>query len=130
MAGELQQRSWTLDAGVKLTGGLTAAEDIVIAGHVEGDIALPAHHLTIAAAAVVHAKIVARSVTISGSVEGTIVAEQRVHVLATASVRGHLTTPSILLDEAARFTGTIDPNRTDAAMRVARYRERQRSEQV
>jgi cytoskeletal protein CcmA (bactofilin family) len=124
-----QQR---LDApGTKLTNGifvsadLHASEDLAIDGRFAGRISLPDHHLLIGSTASVEAKIVARSVTVFGRVAGTITASERVEVLPSASVEGHLTTPSIVLADGARFTGTIDPQATDAAMRVARYRERQ-----
>jgi hypothetical protein len=38
-------------------------------------------------------------------------------------VRGHITTPSLLLADGATFTGSVDPERTEAAMLVARYRQ-------
>jgi cytoskeletal protein CcmA (bactofilin family) len=126
MAIEFQ--NLTVGAGSAVSGDLTAAEDVVIEGRVDGRITLPDHHLTIAAAAFVKAKIVARSVTIRGSVDGAILAGERVQVLAGASVRGHLTTPAILLADGAQFNGTVDPDRTETGMRVARYRERQRAD--
>lgn len=114
-----------LSARLSITGDLSADEDVAIRGRFEGQIYLPDHHLSIEASASVTAKIVARSVTIGGAVEGTIVAKERVWVMATARVRGHLTTPAITLAEGAQFTGSVHPDRTESAMHVARYRARQ-----
>lgn len=114
----------TVASGIAVSGDITAAEDVTIHGRVEGRITLPDHHLTIARTAVIKAQIVARSVVVSGTVDGNILAGERIHLLPGTSVRGHLTTPSIVLAEGAMFSGTVDPNRTETAMQVARYRER------
>ncbi|MEN3337768.1 MAG: hypothetical protein V7647_1444 [Acidobacteriota bacterium] len=108
-----------------IRGDLSATEDVAIRGRFDGQISVPGHHLSIEATASVNAKIIARSVTIGGAVEGTILAAERVWLMPTAKVRGHVTTPAITLAEGAEFTGTVDPERTESAMHVARYRARQ-----
>jgi cytoskeletal protein CcmA (bactofilin family) len=125
MDPDRQHNEYTrLSANLVVSGDLAAAQDIVIDGCFDGQIEVPNHHLSIGRSASVRAKIVARSVTILGSLVGNILASEGVEVLAGASVRGHVTTPSITLVDGAQFTGTIDPQRTEAAMHVARYRER------
>lgn len=122
---ELTNTPEDLSTGLSISGDLSADEDVAIRGRFDGQIYLPDHHLSIEATASVKAKIVARSVTIGGTIEGTIVAKERVWVAATARVRGHLTTPAITLAEGAQFTGTVDPDRSESAMHVARYRAKQ-----
>jgi cytoskeletal protein CcmA (bactofilin family) len=114
--------------GLTISGELSAEEDIIVHGRVDGQISSPEHHLTIGASAEVKAKLIARVVTIAGSVDGGILASERVRVLAGASVRGHITAPSLLLADGAMFTGTVDPERTEAGMHVARYRQKQSGE--
>ena len=109
---------------ISLTGDLTASEDVTINGRVDGKITIPDHHLTIEKDAVISAKIVAKSVRVSGSVDGTILAGDRIHLLAGSTVRGHLTTAKIVMDDGAVFTGTVDPDHNETAMHVAKYRER------
>ncbi|MEO5897733.1 MAG: polymer-forming cytoskeletal protein [Vicinamibacterales bacterium] len=116
-----------LPAGISITGELTSAEDITVLGHFEGQLIVDNNHVEIGASAVVRAKVVARAVTICGNLEGNVIATERVDVQPTAAVRGHLTTPSLSLLEGARFNGSVDPTRTEAAMRVARYRQKQES---
>ena len=113
-----------LPVGLSISADLTSNEDITVEGQFEGQITVPDHHVEIGASALVRARIVARAVTIHGTLDGTVVAAERVDVERTASVRGHLTTPSLALFEGARFTGTVDPARTEAAMRVAAYRQK------
>ena len=115
----------SVPSGIAVTGEVTAAEDVTVHGRVDGRLTLPDHDVTITRAASVTARIVARTVLVSGTVDGNILAGERIHLLAGASVRGHLTTSSLILEDGAHFTGTVDPNRTEAGMRVARYRERQ-----
>ena len=114
----------TVPSGIGVSGEMTAAEDVTIYGRVEGRLTVPEHDVTVTKAALVAARIVARTVLVSGTVDGNILAAERIHLLASASVRGHLTTSSLVLDDGAQFTGTVDPDRTEAGMRVARYRER------
>jgi cytoskeletal protein CcmA (bactofilin family) len=113
-----------IPASMFVNGDLAATQDIVIDGRFDGHITVPNHHLSIGSSASVKAKIVARSVSIFGTVDGQIQASERVELLASASVRGHVVTPSILLMEGAQFTGSIDPERSEAAVHVARYRQR------
>ena len=115
-----------LPAGLSVSADLTSNEDITVEGRFEGEITVPDHHVEISASARVRAKIVARAVTIHGTLDGTVVAAERVDLERTASVRGHLTTPSLALFEGAKFNGTVDPARTEAAMRVAAYRQKQK----
>ena len=107
-----------------IVGGIEAAEDLIVEGQVTGHITVPDHHVAITASAVIAARIIARSVTISGAVEGNILARERIELLPGASVRGHLTTPAFRLVDGARFTGSVDPERTEAALLVAKYRQR------
>jgi cytoskeletal protein CcmA (bactofilin family) len=113
-----------LPAGLAVTGELTSEYDLAIDGTFSGQITLPEQQLTVSASATVNAKVIARSVTISGRVEGNITATERVTLDSTAVVRAHLQTPSIAMREGAQFTGTVDPSRTEAAVQVARYRQK------
>ena len=114
-----------LPAGVSVTGELSSEHDLFIDGTFEGQISIPEQHLMIAASARVKARVIARAVTIAGQFDGNVTATQRVRIEPSASVQGHIQTPSVELAEGARFNGSIDPNRTEAAMLVARYRQGQ-----
>ena len=114
-----------LPSGLSISGELTSSEDITVMGRFEGQLIVDSNHVEIGASAVVRAKVVARAVTICGTLDGNVIATERVDVQPSASVRGHLTTPSLSLLEGARFNGSVDPTRTEAAMRVAKYRQKQ-----
>lgn len=114
-----------IPAGVIITGEVIAGEDIELHGRVDGQITAPDHHVTIGPSAAITARIVARAVTVAGALDGTMAAREAVRILQTASVRGHVNTPSLMMVEGATFNGTADPARTEAAMLVARYRQKQ-----
>jgi cytoskeletal protein CcmA (bactofilin family) len=114
-----------IPAGVRITGEVVAAEDLDIQGQVDGQITAPEHRLTVGPTGLVAAKIIARVVTLAGAVEGTVTASERVRILESARVAGHLHTPALTLADGALFNGTVDPARTEAAMLVARYRQKQ-----
>jgi cytoskeletal protein CcmA (bactofilin family) len=114
-----------LPTGLTVNGELSSDQDLSIDGTFDGQITIPGQHLAIGKSARVNAKIVARTVTIAGRLDGTITATERVQLDVTASVRAHMQTPSLLLAEGAQFNGSVDPSRTEAAMLVAKYRQKQ-----
>lgn len=113
-----------IPAGVTIAGEVQADEDLYIDGHVDGQITAPDHLVALGSGATLKAKIVARGVTIAGTLEGSVLATESVRILESASVRAHVTSPALLLVDGAMFTGSVDPERTEAGMIVARYRQR------
>jgi cytoskeletal protein CcmA (bactofilin family) len=114
-----------LPAGLSVTGDLSSDQDLTIDGLYDGQITLNEQHLTVGTTAKVSGRIIARAVTVAGTVDGNIIATSSVSLLPSSVVRGHLQTPSIVMLEGARFDGTVDPSRTEAAMHVAKYRQKQ-----
>jgi cytoskeletal protein CcmA (bactofilin family) len=111
-----------LPQGVTLTGDLAANEDLVIDGAFTGTIDVPAHAITIGAAARVDARIFARDVTVLGAVTGRVIATEVIEVHAGARVSGELAAPAVVLADGAHVQGRIETKRVDAAAHVARYR--------
>ena len=114
-----------LPSGINIAGDITSEHDLAIDGTFEGQITVPEQHLSIGASAHVRARILAKTVTVAGRLDGTVTATHRIRIEPSASVHGHLQSPSVVLSEGAQFNGTVDPNRTEAAMLVARYRQKQ-----
>jgi cytoskeletal protein CcmA (bactofilin family) len=114
-----------LPAGLTLTGELSSKADLLIDGTLDGLITVPEQQVTINLGAKVKARILARVVTIAGRFEGSVTATERVEIEHTAHVQGHVQSPSVLLMDGAKFQGSMDPNRSEAAMLVARYRQKQ-----
>ena len=111
--------------GLTVTGDLASEHDLVIDGTFDGQVMLPERRLTITRTGQVKGKVIARLVEIAGTLEGTAVGSARVVLGESALVTGHLQTPSIVIAEGARFDGSVDPKGSEAALQVARYRQKQ-----
>jgi cytoskeletal protein CcmA (bactofilin family) len=89
-------------------GKLSAQEDLLIQGRVEGSIHHDGTNLTIGAHGEVKADIVARKVIIQGAVRGDVRASDAIVLEASARVHGNLFAPRIALKDGAKFQGAID----------------------
>jgi len=98
----------TIGRTLVFKGDLTAEEDLLIQGRVEGKIRHGAANLTIGPFADVRADIVARHVLVQGKIVGNVHASESVIVEPSANVRGDIHAPRIGLREGAKFKGRID----------------------
>jgi len=92
---------------LKFKGELTANEDLVIQGQVEGSIK-HSSNLTIGEEGKLKASVEADHVAIEGSVEGDITGTTSVVVKESANVDGNIYSPTVTLREGATFNGKID----------------------
>ncbi len=88
-------------------GDLIGLEDMTIDGRVEGTIELRENALTIGPDATVQADITAKSVTVYGTVVGTIVATETISIGETGSVEGNITSRRVSMAEGAVVKGQI-----------------------
>src|SRR5579872_7262993 len=111
---------------LRLRGEVTIGEDVVIEGTIEGGpVWCEGCAVTVAATASVTGDIIARDNTAFGSVSGTLLATEVVDIRPSAAIAGRVVSPRLILEEGARFTGTVEPQHLEAALRVARHRRRQ-----
>ena len=96
-----------------IKGELSADEDLIIEGRVEGTIAHHHKHLTVGAHGRVKADIHASSVIVLGKLVGDIHSEGMVSIAKGADVSGNIYCGNIVMEHGARFKGNIDM--TDAA---------------
>jgi len=89
-------------------GELSADEDLVIEGHIEGTIAHHKKHLTVGQQGRVKANIHASSVVVLGQLIGDIHSEGMVSLAKTADVKGDIFCGRIVMEDGARFKGMID----------------------
>lgn len=89
-------------------GELSADEDLVIEGHIEGTIAHHKKHLTIGREGRVKADIHASSVIVEGHLVGDIHSEGIVSLAKGANVKGNIYCSRIVMEDGARFKGMID----------------------
>ena len=93
---------------VLFKGDLTSSEDLTVDGRVEGTIELREHHLTIGPDADIRANIIARTVTIFGSVTGTITASDKVDISKTGSLEGNIVAARLAMADGAIMRGRVD----------------------
>lgn len=89
-------------------GELVSSEDMSIDGRVEGTVDVRDHTLTIGPDAEIHANISAKTITIHGTVTGSIKASNKVDIRETGKVDGDITAPRVAMAEGADLHGRID----------------------
>jgi len=89
-------------------GELSADEDLVIQGTIEGTIAHHKKNLTVGKEGRVKADINAASVVIEGHVEGDIHGDDFVELAKSAVVTGNIFCGRIKMADGARFNGSIE----------------------
>ena len=88
-------------------GELSAEEDLMLKGRVEGSIRHTAS-LRIGQEGSVKGDIRAEYITVEGQVQGDLYANSSVNVKESANVKGNIYAPTVGLIEGARFKGSID----------------------
>jgi cytoskeletal protein CcmA (bactofilin family) len=103
-------------------GEVTAQEDLLIRGRVEGTIE---HNqvLTVHSEGIVHAVVRAKEIHIEGTVEGDLFGTERISVCVTGRVVGNVVAPRVAVLEGAHFKGMVDMD-SDAAAIERRFQER------
>src|SRR5262252_10558680 len=95
-------------------GELTAEEDVILQGRVEGSIR-HARNLIIGTEGSVLGDVYANHLTVEGLVEGDLHCTEAVIVRATAQVRGNIFAPRVGIMEGATFNGRVEMDPEAAA---------------
>jgi cytoskeletal protein CcmA (bactofilin family) len=111
-----------MDTAIEVRGQMHVTEDVTIHGRVDGAIRADGYAVVIGTSATIKGDILARDLTVFGSVSGTLVASEVVDIRQTANVNGRVIALRFILIEGATFQGTVQPQRLDAALRIARHR--------
>ena len=93
-----------LTNGCHFSGKLYCKGSTRIGGKIEGEI-ISEGLLILEEEAVVKADIQADEIVVQGKVEGTVLAHSRVELSATCSFSGDIASPSLVIEEGARFNG-------------------------
>jgi len=107
---------------VTIKGGVECVEDVLVEGRIEGHIWNEDHVVTIGADAIVVGDIVARQITVRGTVEGTLMATGRVDIMDAGRVSGRVLSSKLMLADGGLFNGKAEPQQLEAALKVARHR--------
>src|SRR5271167_2816234 len=101
------ERASILGPTLYFKGDLSAEEDLLIQGRVEGSIS-HTQRLTVGPQGTVKANIRAQLIIVEGTVDGDLQAEKSVFVKETAKVSGNIFAPTVSIVEGANFSGSID----------------------
>ena len=100
---------------VIIKGELSGSEDLTIEGQVEGKIELRQNVLTIGPNAKIKAQVAAKTIVVEGSVQGNVMATERIEIRDKGSVEGDLASPRVAIADGAHFRGSIDMQKGRAA---------------
>lgn len=98
----------TIGRSITIRGEVTGDEDLLIQGRVDGSVNLKQHTVTVGADGEVKANVIGRVVTVEGSVEGNLTADEQVILRSSAQVEGDIAAPRVVLEDGARFRGGVD----------------------
>ncbi len=99
--------SSVLGPTLKFKGELTANEDLLIQGHIEGKINHTSS-LTVGQEGTLKANVKAEYINVEGKVDGDLAGSKAVVVKEGADVKGNIFSPTVTLREGATFNGSID----------------------
>jgi cytoskeletal protein CcmA (bactofilin family) len=114
-APEPAVRASVLGPTLRFRGELSAQEDLIIQGSVEGSIT-HTQSLTVGTDGSMKGDIRARVIVIDGKVEGDLYATESVSIRATAKVKGNVFAPRVGITEGAFFQGQIEMQPSGAAV--------------
>ena len=117
-------RASVLGPTLRFRGELSAQEDLIIQGSVEGSIT-HTQNLTVGTDGSMKGDIRARVIVIDGKVEGDLYATESVNIRATAKVKGNVFAPRVGITEGAFFQGQIEMQPSGAAVQEHSARLRQ-----
>jgi cytoskeletal protein CcmA (bactofilin family) len=112
----------TIPAALTVRGEIEVANDLAVAGDVRGAIWADQRVVTVSEGGSVTGDIIAGDVTVRGSFRGTILASAVVEIAASGEVEGRIIAPRLILREGGSLNGSVQPQRVEAAFRVAQHR--------
>jgi len=100
---------------IKIKGEVSGDEDLLIQGQVEGTVNLKNNEVIVGESGQLSADILAKTIKIDGKVTGDITGTENVVISKLGNVRGNIIAPRVLLEDGAKFKGSIDMDPGDAA---------------
>jgi cytoskeletal protein CcmA (bactofilin family) len=114
VAEERRRVAW-IGASVVFKGELLSSEDLRIDGRIEGTIDVRNHDLIVGPSGQIVADIVAKTITVRGTVRGTLTASRRIEIRETAFIDGDITAPRLVIIEGATVQGHVHTEPTAVA---------------
>ena len=95
--------------GSKITirGQVSGNQDLIVEGRIEGRVSLE-NRLTVEESGSIEADLEVVDATFKGEVRGDITASRSAVLHPTARVVGNIRAPKLVIEEGARFSGSVD----------------------
>jgi cytoskeletal protein CcmA (bactofilin family) len=97
-----------IGASIVIKGNITAGEDLIISGKVEGSIAVDGHSVIVRQGAEVVADVHAKAIVVAGQVLGALKGDDAIELQTSAEVEGELAAPILKVHEGAVFNGKAE----------------------
>jgi cytoskeletal protein CcmA (bactofilin family) len=97
-----------IGASIVIKGDITAREDLVISGRIEGSITVDGQSVIIRSGADVVADIQAHAIVVAGQVLGALSADEAIELQPSAQVEGELSAPRLKVHDGAVFNGKAE----------------------
>jgi cytoskeletal protein CcmA (bactofilin family) len=96
-----------IDRHSEFDGTYSTDRDLRIEGRAKGKLSCHGT-LHVAQGATVDAEIEAEQVVVAGVLEGTVNCRSRLQIMPSGELRGHISTPSLIINEGARYEGQME----------------------
>lgn len=103
---ERRVAAW-IGRALRIEGRIVSEENLTIDGQIEGTIEVGNHNLTIGSGAAVKADLTAKTISVSGTVNGNLTATEAIALHASASVNGDIVTPRLAMADGATVKGKV-----------------------
>ena len=112
-----EDRNTIIGQNISIEGSIRGEENIVLEGHIKGDIELEKHDFIVGSKGRFEGDIRAQNVNISGLVMGSVKTKGKVELTKEADFIGDIRAKNFLMEEGAYFKGSIEldrePNRKE-----------------
>lgn len=98
---------------VFIKGDVSAREDMLVNGRIEGTVALKVNKLEVGINGRIQANVFARMIVVSGEMVGDLYASDQVVVTKTGRVIGDIYTADVSIEDGAHVKGNIDMQKQD-----------------
>jgi cytoskeletal protein CcmA (bactofilin family) len=97
-----------IGASIVIKGSISANEDLIISGKVEGAIDVKGHTVIVRTGADVVADVHAHAIVVAGQVLGALHAEEAIELQSSAEIEGELAAPILRVHDGAVFNGKAE----------------------
>lgn len=97
-----------IGASLVVKGDVAGDEDLLIQGQIEGKVTLQNNSITVGRNGQVKADLYGKTISVEGTVQGNLFADEKIVIRQSGSVRGNLQAPRVTLEEGSKFKGSID----------------------